>query len=355
MTTRQRIPELDVLRFAAACSVVAFHYEILTIPGTRLASIVSALGKYGFLGVPLFFMISGFVVLWTASGRTPAEFIIARITRLYPSYWVCVIATSVVLLAAGRAPGLEAFAVNLSMIHSLFGVHSIDPVYWTLFVELKFYALVFLVMIFGQIDAVYHWLAAWLGVTAVSTFTQLSGRLSLPLLDVVTFQGSAAFFISGCTAFLIRKDGPRKRYLAMYLLSMVVSLTAESRIQFHYTQQADFRTVFDVSVFVLLFHGLVLSAALRPDSLPKSRIWYWMGSITYPLYLIHAIAGKTLFFMLPSSWALELRLGILILIVFAFSALLGFSIEQHGCSILYRYFSGLLRGRKASREDLGTT
>jgi len=43
---------------------------------------------HGYLGVNLFFMISGFVILWTARDRTPSGFVLSRITRLYPEFWI---------------------------------------------------------------------------------------------------------------------------------------------------------------------------------------------------------------------------------------------------------------------------
>lgn len=88
-----RVNELDLLRFFAALAVVFHHYsldgfaaESMTImPYPLLASI----SKYGYLGVELFFMISGFVILMTASNGDLKKFVISRLIRLYPAFWVC--------------------------------------------------------------------------------------------------------------------------------------------------------------------------------------------------------------------------------------------------------------------------
>ena len=126
--SRTRVPELDLLRFTAAAAVVVFHFYVL-LPGTTpFQQTVAAVSQFGFLGVPLFFMISGFVILWTAFNRTPGQFVLARLCRLYPSYWVCVLITSAVLGMAGGAPPWRQIVANLTMLHHLFGYDSVDEV-----------------------------------------------------------------------------------------------------------------------------------------------------------------------------------------------------------------------------------
>src|SRR5262249_17939386 len=101
----KRYYELDLLRFVAAFSVLLFHY---TFRGTAALDHVSDLSypwlapvtKDGYLGVDLFFLISGFVILMSASSGSKRQFGVSRIVRLYPAYWVCCTATFLVLLMA---------------------------------------------------------------------------------------------------------------------------------------------------------------------------------------------------------------------------------------------------------------
>src|ERR1700682_5675077 len=99
-------------------------------------------------------MISGFVILWTAFNRSPGQFVLARLCRLYPSYWICVVITSGVLVMAGETLSWGRLAANLTMFQHWFGLQSIDQVYWTLFVELKFYGLVFILMVCRQLPRI---------------------------------------------------------------------------------------------------------------------------------------------------------------------------------------------------------
>ena len=98
---RDRIPELDLLRFIAAVGVVLFH----ATNWPEHPNLLTRSRTYGSFGVPLFFMISGFVILMTAQNRSGIEFVNSRIARLYPSFWIAVLlsALALTLLAARSA------------------------------------------------------------------------------------------------------------------------------------------------------------------------------------------------------------------------------------------------------------
>src|SRR5262249_31791003 len=90
---RARIPELDLLLFTARACVVLFHATHWPSQPTLLTQIFA----FGSMGVPLFFMISGFVILMTAQNRSGIEFINSRVARLYPSFWIAVLLSSLAL------------------------------------------------------------------------------------------------------------------------------------------------------------------------------------------------------------------------------------------------------------------
>src|ERR1700738_3983155 len=92
-----RLYELDLLRLLAAGSVVAFHFTYgnhsLGFNPVAYPAAVTAVTKYGFLGVQVFFFISGIVILNSASSGSARRFAISRMVRLYPAYWACVTVT----------------------------------------------------------------------------------------------------------------------------------------------------------------------------------------------------------------------------------------------------------------------
>src|SRR4051812_19156660 len=97
---RPRLAALDGLRFLAALAVMFFHYtaaeKLLWGNPSRLEfPTMNLLTRYGYLGVQLFFVISGFVILMTAYGRNVEEFVASRFSRLFPAYWVAVLGTFV--------------------------------------------------------------------------------------------------------------------------------------------------------------------------------------------------------------------------------------------------------------------
>jgi len=83
-------------------------------------------------------------------------------------------------------------------------------------------------------------------------------------------------------------------------------------------------------------------------------LWYWLGSLTYPLYLLHAMAGKALYGMMPADWGVWPRMALSLAAVFAVVIPLAIGIEQHGCQALYRWLSGERRERPASRPTTST-
>ncbi|MBM0255919.1 acyltransferase family protein [Micromonospora sp. 4G55] len=85
-TPSSRLYVLDGLRLVAALLVVGFHFTVFAKPwgvpnGSALPGLAVAT-QFGWLGVYLFFLISGFVICMSAEGRSVAQFATARITRL---------------------------------------------------------------------------------------------------------------------------------------------------------------------------------------------------------------------------------------------------------------------------------
>ena len=110
-------------------------------------------------------MISGFVILWTARGRTPLRFAVSRFLRLYPSFWLVVLLTVACIAALaphGETPSFATITANLTMIPGYFRAEFVDGVYWTLAVELKFYFLVLVLIATRQMERVEWLLVAWL-------------------------------------------------------------------------------------------------------------------------------------------------------------------------------------------------
>ncbi|MES2159758.1 MAG: acyltransferase [Pseudomonadota bacterium] len=297
--TKDRVNEIDLLRFCAAISVVLFHYAFRGYAADALSPMpypaLAPLAKYGYLGVELFFMISGFVILMTASSGSLRGFLVSRFVRLYPAFWACCTITYLTISALDLPQyqaGFGQFLVNLTMFSGFLNVPSIDNAYWSLFIELRFYGMVALVLVLGRIHQVELWLALWLAGSIANQFVH-SGRVEFLLIS-----DYSAFFIAGASCFLIWSRGISARRLAMVLLSWGLgswqALAALPAFERHYAPPM---SRWGVVALITVFFVLLLLVSLRKTGAFGRRRWLLAGVLTYPLYLLHQNIGFMIFYV----------------------------------------------------------
>ena len=329
------MPELDLLRFLAAVGVVFFH--LLRTGPLALPS------RYGYLGVPLFFLISGFVILWTATGKTALQFTLARVARLYPSFLVCGILTAIALALAGQAVSLPNLLANLSMLTVVspkFGAY-LDAVYWTLALEIKFYFLIFALLLFKQIHRIEYVLLAWLVV------------LTLQWPERLTLSDYGALFVGGCCSYLIRAHGVTWRRAVILGWSAVLSVWFATQQHSGFTHLPGVEPKVIVATAIVAMYVLMTAVALRKVRLPASPTWYVLGSMTYPLYLTHDVIAGSLISLLPfDAWT---NLAIALAVVLTITSLIAWAVERNGCPGLQRkllsFSSSSTRSTAARRLD----
>lgn len=285
-----RLYVLDLLRFGAAMMVVGFHLVVPSeVWGADTAALfthtVSQFFRYGWIGVEFFFVISGFVICMSGWGRTLSEFFISRVTRLMPMYVLAVLLTSAVVLLApppGNDLSVPQILANLTMVQSLLDQPSIDTVYWTLFVELKFYLLFAIVVAVGATyRRVLLFCALW---TVVALFAQAT---ETRLLQVLVEPLYAPYFVVGVTLYLIHRFGPSLLLwvtLAMSAILCAVSLTG--RVDGRQTHYAVALVLF------LAFLLTMVAIALGWFSWLRWRGLVTIGLLTYPVYLLHQRIGQ---------------------------------------------------------------
>lgn len=295
---KERFYEIDLLRFLAALSVMLFHYTFRGFAADDMSPLefpfLGQLFKYGSLGVDLFFIISGFVILLTAQNRDAVSFTISRMTRIYPAFWFSVCLTAAVIYLFGEGIftiELKQLLINLTMIHGAFGVKSVDGVYWSLLVEIKFYFLIFLLIIFKQIPFIKYYLYGWLAVSFYNFFYPLSGAAAFFLIP-----DWSAYFIAGAAFYLIRSQGPSiDKYLLIllsYILSIMHALAGIPGAIEHF--QSDFSAPVLVSI-ITSFYVIFLLISARKLHVVNKPYFTILGALTYPLYLVHQNIGFIIF------------------------------------------------------------
>jgi peptidoglycan/LPS O-acetylase OafA/YrhL len=295
-TRRPRLYALDGLRFLAAAGVVLYHFTARwsQVWGQDPGTVFPHLGHvamYFSLGPELFFVISGFVILMTAWGRDVPHVVASRVARLYPGYWLAVIATSVLLLwiwpqGKNITPGESL--VNLTMLQSLFGVRNVDGVYWTLFVELRFYVLMIAFVAWGITRRRILWFCALWPLAAQAALALGWQPVSLVLIDKY-----APYFAGGMLLYLLHRQGHARAPWLLLGLNVALALANNVPWQMHALRA---NTIFAPNPWILAAVTVACFAAVAAVALTRLQHVRWsglvpLGALTYPLYLIHEYWG----------------------------------------------------------------
>ena len=285
---RGRFDELDGLRGIAAGAVVVYHFTSPFdgyFPGLPKAPFDFTEGAYG---VQLFFLISGFVILLTAQrAKRPSDFLIARISRLYPTYWVALTITLGFILASGYAVVAVTpvqVAVNYTMLQRYVLVENVDKSYWTLAVELVFYGIMWLLLVANRSRLterlITRVVAVWLPISAVVSWwvgTEAPSLTDKILLNV-TIAEYAPLFCAGMLLQLSRADGTLRPLV--FPAGLVAALNA-----------ALLHTPYDGLIVAIVFLAFTLVVIVPSVGWLARGPLQFLGTISYPLYLLHQVIG----------------------------------------------------------------
>lgn len=342
-----RLHVLDLLRFCAASAVAAFH--LFAAAGvaytTDPSGIVSPLGwqasRYGFMGVHLFFMISGFVICMSSWGRSLAQFATSRAARLMPAYLFAVVMTASIasLWPSAWRPAPSIFQVlgNLTMVQTMISVPNLEGVYWTLLVELKFYLLFALVVRLGtDYRRVVTFSLLWL---TASLFALFDGN---KLLTTILEPRYAPLFVAGMMCFLIHRFGSTLLLWAVFATSWVLASveimdTVSATNGQHLGYFLDHLTALGL---LTAFFAVMAAVALRWFGWVRWRGLVVVGALTYPLYLLHNTIGQNLLRRLHDLASPRVMLAIAIIATVAVSYLVHRFVERLGAKMIKNGLKG---------------
>jgi peptidoglycan/LPS O-acetylase OafA/YrhL len=300
-----RVGELDALRGLAALGVVVFHYTTFY---QQEQGHLQALG-FGFpagnYGVHLFFLISGFVIFMTLERtRTAMDFVASRFSRLFPAYWVAIAITAAVVYAIGlpgQPIGGDDLFANFTMLQEILGFDHLDGSYWTLQVELFFYAQMLLWFALGQLRHVRWIILLWLAMAVAYALIEKNHlHFSYTLREALILRHIPFFAIGILFYKLYTRSGDARVDLALILLALAAI-------------GVSYAPVYLVAgVACCAIFGMFLAGWLR---WLRAGPFVFLGGISYSLYLLHQAIGFAVIHRLeaaglPSLAAVALAIGI---------------------------------------------
>ncbi|MEP7341481.1 MAG: acyltransferase [Acidobacteriota bacterium] len=272
--SQARLHTVDALRGIASFSVCWFH---LTNGNPELLpnGFLKSSGTYGWLGVQVFFVISGFVIpfsMWRAGYKIGdfSRFIGKRITRIDPPYLASILLAVALSCIASLTPGsrglwpdysaVQALA-HLGYLNAFLGYPWIIPVFWTLAIEFQYYLL---------IAATFPLLAnkramICLGCLASLVLAGLVFRQQSIVLSWLTLFGLGLLTFQ----FKARKITLRAYWIGLPLIAACCCWA---------------------SGLIVGMVGLVTALMIAFASV-GGFLLLWLGEISYSLYLIHAPIG----------------------------------------------------------------
>ena len=301
---RDALVAIDLLRFGAAAMVMLCHYfgewAIVSRLGVGTGSGPSGLPTNGWLssgwvGVEIFFVISGYVIALSASGSTATDFARRRLLRLWPGAIVCASVTALVLLIAGVSGDfiVPRYAASALMI---LWAKQIDPVYWSLLVECVFYTLVTVLLAVGRWNPVKAGVALSVWTLVYLAWVLSPASAAMPAVKPVAeflLAPFGAFFGMGILFQQAHRD-PGSVNGWMFLPSFLaapVCIGAINGIDGGGQGSGEALLLFVAGVAVVILSPR-LQLAFHSDA--ARRIAIALGLATYPLYLLHAYVGQAL-------------------------------------------------------------
>lgn len=292
---------LDILRFIAALGVVNFHYFFGLAPIGLTSELT--LFRYGNLGVPLFFIISGFVISQSVANNSTKNFALGRFIRLYPMFWFACTFTYIftLIMPNGQPVQFPEYLISMTMLGDKLSTALgygglVDAVYWTLAVELLFYVYIGLFVYLFSWKNIRYFLWGWLILSATSYLFHLDQNFGMKMLLV----RHASFFIMGGALALYLENGfklTREKFgdLLLVVLSVAYTIYISPRaIPAYFVPNSLDTTIVAYSNIILVLLVLFFIYISKYLKNPRTRvICAVIGGLTYPIYLLHQTVGRT--------------------------------------------------------------
>lgn len=288
-----RLDSIQALRGIAALMVVFFHLKEPS--GIDGYSIISRLFVHGEIGVDIFFVISGFIMVLSTNAiecnyKSGYDFFIRRFFRIWPLYVITAFAWRFFNLEKGWIPNV----INSDFLKSLFFLptQSGTPSYavgWTLDIEIVFY-LIFAISIFFKN---YRWI--FLLATAIliclaqahreHVFGFLTNYGDFPVK--ISYRILNPHFLEFYVGILL---GILYPIIKKINRSFAIPLIAVFTTFFIWQYSSEFKAQAGFYGWGIGCSALFIATVLYGEHFKTPRVLVWLGSISYSLYLLHVVS-----------------------------------------------------------------
>ncbi len=371
--TSHRLTALDGLRGVAILLVMGFHYfyhlesfyykSTLYPYGETFSNVV--IFKYGYMGVELFFIISGFVIAMTLeSSKSLLDFVIRRFVRIWPALIVSAVITFFLLnwsdspFALTRRQFWPNFLPSLtltptSLWSGLFPkVDFVTGVYWSLVVEIRFYMIaVILFWLFARQNLARNLVIFTVLIYVVRALLRRWVPGYNGVYDALFIPDYMPWFAAGAVFYELYKERLAKG-AALAMLAIAYALIA--RISLNYAPIGRAPPV--SSGFALMFLILFWFLATKPASMRifEIRPLVWIGECSYSIYLYHYAVGMIIISQISKTIGLApqlLLVAAISLLVFAVGRVSYVTVENPA----RRWLTKLLIGPQQKPPAAATT
>ena len=343
---RPRLPALTSLRFFAAFHVVIFHFQAMQ---TFIGPVwFQKLSSIGYVGVSFFFVLSGFILVYTYAGRPMVlkNFWRARFARIYPAYAFSLLVTAPFFFYAVLTMNFPFFvwakthlklasALVLSLLHAWVPPAALtwNAVAWSLSVEAFFYVLFpFLLLVLVRrsqpqllLIAAVSWLTSL--VFSGSDVVLNPDRLSIVNADVLgafwlnalKFNPLARlpeFLLGMACGFLFLRSRRESKLASLLVLSGIAALL----VVVYFSAVIPY-PILHTALLAPAFAAIVYGFALRPNwgMILENRWLVLCRDASYSLYLLHSMIVGMYFHSTTGQLRYQSPMGILVFVLIAVS------------------------------------
>jgi peptidoglycan/LPS O-acetylase OafA/YrhL len=279
-----RLSELDALRGLAAVFVVLFHYSMSGRPHYNIF-------RFGITGVDLFFIISGFVIMMSIERiKYGYEFIISRFCRLFPTYWVCVTLTLIIIMIAKPFYGQpvivpwQQYFANMTMFQYYLGYDNLDGPYWTMIIEMSFYLIILLLFYVKALRSVVFILTSLVVLMTILTEKYRGDLFTQQFLYNFPLMESLPLFVAGICFYKVFKQHKRS---VLYIFLILGCYLAQVLLYRHCGRAPGHVSHAEYKLLLGIYFTFFFLLLLRKLKFIVTKYTLFLGKISFALYLIH--------------------------------------------------------------------